>query len=51
MSETNETEQTQPADVILPDDTPVDLQAELHDSNVTEILDQLDRELIGLIPV
>ncbi|MEO6975024.1 MAG: CbbX protein [Gallionella sp.] len=36
---------------ILPDDTPVDLQAELKASNVQEVLDKLDRELIGLVPV
>ncbi|MGO8756275.1 MAG: CbbX protein [Gallionellaceae bacterium] len=35
----------------LPDDTPVDLEAELKSSNVQEVLDQLDRELIGLKPV
>jgi probable Rubsico expression protein CbbX len=35
----------------LPDDTPVDLQEELRASNVQEVLDQLDRELIGLTPV
>ncbi|GAC1624261.1 MAG: CbbX protein [Nevskia sp.] len=29
----------------------VDLQAIVRDSNVTEVLDQLDRELIGLAPV
>jgi probable Rubsico expression protein CbbX len=36
---------------ILSDDTPVDLQAELASSNVQEVLDKLDRDLIGLIPV
>jgi probable Rubsico expression protein CbbX len=35
----------------LPDDTPVDLQAELEASNVQEVLEKLDRELIGLMPV
>lgn len=35
----------------LPDDTPVDLEAELQASNVQEVLDKLDRELIGLKPV
>ncbi len=34
-----------------PDDTTVDLGAELRASNVQEILDKLDRELIGLKPV
>ena len=36
---------------ILPDDAPVDLEAELKSSNVQEVLDKLDRELIGLKPV
>ncbi|MGA8146663.1 MAG: CbbX protein [Gallionellaceae bacterium] len=45
MSEAKQTETT------LPDDTPVDLEAELKSSNVQEVLDQLDRELIGLKPV
>jgi probable Rubsico expression protein CbbX len=35
----------------LPDDMPVDLEAELKASNVQEVLDKLDRELIGLKPV
>jgi len=35
----------------LPEDTPVDLEAELKASNVQEVLDKLDRELIGLKPV
>jgi probable Rubsico expression protein CbbX len=35
----------------LPEDTPVDLEAELKVSNVQEVLDKLDRELIGLKPV
>ena len=48
MSEETETEGSE---IILPDNTPVDLQAELVSSNVMEILDQLDRELIGLKPV
>ncbi len=43
-------EQKQP-ETTLPDDTPVDLQAELKASNVQEVLDKLDRELIGLKPV
>ena len=33
------------------DDTPVDLAAELHASNIQEILELLDQELIGLKPV
>ncbi|ALG67244.1 CbbX protein [Beggiatoa leptomitoformis] len=36
---------------IFPNDTPVDLQAAFRDSNVQEVLDKLDRELIGLKPV
>lgn len=37
--------------LVLPDDTPVDLEAEFKASNVQEVLDRLDRELIGLAPV
>ena len=39
------------AETTLPDDAPVDLEAELKASNVQEVLDKLDRELIGLKPV
>jgi len=35
----------------LPDDSPVDLDAEFKASNIQEVLDKLDRELIGLKPV
>jgi probable Rubsico expression protein CbbX len=35
----------------LPDDAPVDLQAEFNSSQIQEVLDKLDRELIGLVPV
>jgi len=35
----------------LPDDAPVDMQAEFEASNVQEVLDKLDRELVGLAPV
>jgi len=45
MSEAKQTE------TALPDDAPVDLEAELKSSNVQEVLDKLDRELIGLKPV
>jgi len=45
MSEAKQDETT------LPDDAPVDLEAELKSSNVQEVLDKLDRELIGLKPV
>ena len=51
MSEQIETEGSETPEIILPDDTPVDLQEELRSSNVEEVLDQLDRELIGLKPV
>ncbi|MFP4615693.1 MAG: CbbX protein [Thiohalorhabdus sp.] len=34
-----------------PDDTPIDLEEELQASNVQEVLDKLDHELIGLAPV
>jgi probable Rubsico expression protein CbbX len=47
MSETDEQVPPEP----LPDDTKVDLEAEFHSSNVEEVLDKLDRELIGLKPV
>lgn len=36
---------------LLPEDSPVDIDMELKDSNVQEVLDKLDRELIGLKPV
>lgn len=35
----------------LPDDADVDLQAEFEKSQVQEVLDKLDRELVGLVPV
>ncbi len=35
----------------LPDDTKIDLEAEYQNSNIQEVLDKLDRELIGLKPV
>ena len=35
----------------LPDDTQVDLEAEFKSSNIQEVLDKLDRELVGLKPV
>ena len=37
--------------IVMPDDTPVDLQAEFESSHIQEVLDKLDRELIGLVPV
>lgn len=51
MSEPTEKEESQTPEIPLPDDAPVDLQAELLSSNVQEVLDKLDRELIGLVPV
>ena len=51
MTDETEIEETQVPKIILPDDHPVDLQKELRLSNVNEVLDQLDRELIGLKPV
>lgn len=51
MTDETEIEETQASKIILPDDHPVDLQEELRLSNVNEVLDQLDRELIGLKPV
>ncbi len=51
MTEETENEENQAPKIILPDDHPVDLQKELRLSNVNEVLDQLDRELIGLKPV
>jgi len=35
----------------LPDDTPVDLQAEYAASHIADVLEKLERELIGLKPV
>lgn len=35
----------------LPDDAPVDLQAEYASSHIADVLDKLERELIGLKPV
>ena len=35
----------------VPDDTPVDMEAEFKASNIQEVLDKLDRELVGLKPV
>lgn len=36
---------------MLADDDTVDLEAEFQASNIQEVLDKLDRELIGLVPV
>jgi probable Rubsico expression protein CbbX len=49
---TTDNEQTASADATpAADDTLVDLEAEFQASNVQEVLDKLDRELIGLMPV
>ncbi len=40
-----------PVDAGLDDDTPVDLSAAYDGTGVNEVLDQLDRELVGLRPV
>jgi len=40
-----------PIDLASPDSSPVDLDAEFHASNIKEVLDKLDLELIGLKPV
>ena len=49
MNMTNENSQIE--NTQLPDDSPVDLDAEFKASNIQEVLDKLDRELIGLKPV
>ncbi len=40
-----------PIDFVSPDSSSVDLDAEFHASNIKEVLDKLDLELIGLKPV
>ena len=50
MNDTND-ESDLPTDIVLADDAQVNLEAEFKDSNVKEVLDKLDNELIGLIPV
>ena len=47
MTDTKPVENSQ----ATPDDTPVDLQEELRSANIQDVLDTLDRELIGLEPV
>jgi probable Rubsico expression protein CbbX len=52
MAMTNDNKQVAPLDgTPATDDTRVDLEAEFQASNVQEVLDKLDRELIGLMPV
>ena len=43
--------ETESIESILADDAQVNLEAEFEKSNVKEVLDKLDRELIGLVPV
>ena len=43
--------ETESLESILADDAQVNLEAEFEKSNVKEVLDKLDRELIGLVPV
>ena len=47
MNDTNKTDLTQ----LYPDDTEVDLAGEFDNANIQEVLDKLDRELVGLKPV
>jgi probable Rubsico expression protein CbbX len=52
MSEPNEKLESEERNLVdLPDDTPVDLQAEYNATHIQDVLDKLDRELIGLKPV
>jgi probable Rubsico expression protein CbbX len=51
MSDTRSAEEIQASEVELPDDMAIDLQEELRASNVQEVFDKLDRELVGLKPV
>ncbi len=51
MSETTSEEQVQQPAEAPPDDATIDLREELRSSHVQEVLDKLDRELVGLKPV
>ena len=51
MSDTDSTSEADSLESTLSDDAEVNLEAEFEKSNVKEVLDKLDRELIGLIPV
>lgn len=51
MTENTKNQTESNAKPALPDDTPVDMEAEFKASNIQEVLDKLDRELIGLKPV
>ena len=39
------------SEIELPDDASIDLEAEFNNSHIGDVLDTLDRELIGLVPV
>ena len=47
----NDANKPDSAPTVLADDVPVDIQAEFRASNIQEVLDKLDRELVGLRPV
>jgi probable Rubsico expression protein CbbX len=47
----NDANKPESAPAVLADDVPVDIQAEFRASNIQEVLDKLDRELVGLKPV
>jgi probable Rubsico expression protein CbbX len=51
MSDTDSTSEADSLESTLSDDAEVNLEDEFEKSNVKEVLDKLDRELIGLIPV
>jgi probable Rubsico expression protein CbbX len=51
MSESSTDNRVQEQESVLPDDTPIDLQQELRSSQVHEVLDKLEIELVGLTPV
>jgi hypothetical protein len=36
---------------VLPDDAQVDVETERKETNTDEVLERLDRELVGLVPV
>ena len=51
MSDTDPVEDGGSPKLILPDDTPVDLQEELRNAHIQEVLEKLDQDLVGLVPV
>jgi len=50
-AETETSEEEQSDNGPLPDDATVDVQAERRETAVDEVLERLDRELVGLVPV